>query len=34
MKGDRSVLKSHSIIIKQQTGTIVPVGSGEKNKVA
>ena len=31
MKGDRSVLKRHAVLIKQLTGTIVPVGSG-KNK--
>ena len=31
MKGDRSVLKRHAVLIKQLTGTIVPVGS-VKNK--
>ena len=31
MKGDRSVLKRHSVLIKQLTGAIVPMGSG-KNK--
>ena len=29
MKGDRSVLKRHSVLIKQLTGMIVPVGSGK-----
>lgn len=32
MKGDRSVLKCHSIHIKQLTGAIVPVGSGKKKR--
>ena len=32
MKGDRSVLKWHSIYIKQLTGATVPVGSGKKKK--
>ena len=31
MKGDRSVLKRHAALIKQLTGTIVPVHSS-KNK--
>ena len=33
MKGDRSVLKCHSIQIKQITGKIVPVGSGKEKKI-
>ena len=32
MKGDRSVLKCHSIHIKQITGKIDPVGSGKEKK--
>ena len=34
MKGDRSMLKWHSIYIKQLTGATVPVGSGKKKKPA
>ena len=34
MKGDRSVLKWHSIYIKQLTGATVPVGSGKKKLTA
>ena len=34
MKGDRSVLKWHSIYIKQLTGATVPVGSGKKTITA